>query len=190
MKIAKIAALMMMVGLITVGCAGQNAQSGAAGGAVLGALLGYGIGEVVAPGLGGPAAAIGAAVGGAGGWVTGDRRDRQEIGSYRDQQQAAAAQAQMPRESCSWVYDSVGKAFWSCSGAQNRYRTDGPPAMPFPLPPNVPQAAYQQQFSPFPYTNPPQPSGRSPSYRSDSDWVPPMDPHPSNPPETIPVRYK
>lgn len=183
MKIAKIAGLLIVVGLAAMGCAGPNSM----GGAVLGAMLGCGVGEVARVGCG-PIAAIGGGIGGLAGAVI----DRQDTHAYtqatQQQQQAAAAQAQMPRESCSWVYDSVGKAYWSCSGAQNRYRADGPPAMPFPLPPNVPQAAYSQ--SPFPYTHPPQPSGRSPSYRSESDWLPPSNAYPSNPPSTIPVRYK
>ena len=180
MKAIRYCGLTVILAVLVSACAGQNAQSGAAGGAAIGALLGYGIGALVDPSAALPAAAIGAAVGAGGGWAVGSQQDRQEINAYQQQQQAAAATAQMPREQCSWVYDSLGKAFWSCSGQQQRYRADGPPAMPFLLPPNVPQATYQQQSPPM----------RSPSFRSDSYWGGPQQENPFHPPLQIPVVYK
>jgi hypothetical protein len=130
MKTLKIFAVIIIISIVSAGCAGMGpyTQIGGAAGAGYGAGLGCFTGSILAKNCG-MGALGGALIGGPiGAW----------IGYNSDQKTAAQLQTAVPIgvESCQWTYDSYGNRRWSCSGSITRGREFGPPMDPFQLPPS------------------------------------------------------
>lgn len=127
---------------------------------------------------GGLGAAVGALVGlpdagivavGLGSWLFGKNQEAK----------AAEKAAQTPRENCQWTYDSAGRMAWSCSGAQQRARAEGPPRMTFPPPPPPGPAAVAQPSAQSQSQCYVVPVPSAPSTQGHWQWVP--DPPPAAP---------
>jgi uncharacterized protein YcfJ len=86
---------LLVVALLSAGCATQKKDSKAVPAAVIGSLAGAGLGAIIGhqSGEAGAGAAIGAAVGGAGGYVIGNEQDKAEMAAENEQTAAQARQA-------------------------------------------------------------------------------------------------
>ena len=133
-----VCSLLAVIALVVSGCAGAEnyTTTGAVAGGAYGALLGCFIGAIFFQNceLGAAGGALAGIPAGAAIGYNSDQKVAQQQTLIAQQQ---AALATMGVENCEWVYDSRGQMWWVCSGNQRRYRPNGPPSIPFSLPPQM-----------------------------------------------------